>query len=520
MKYRSVALSVRPASAAWRLVLASASLLAALAPAPGRAGGYRALVIGNDAYEGESSLGSCVNDAKAVKEWLLSVGYQEAEIELLTDARRANMSAALARLVERSRAASPDQVVLYYSGHGAMIPDDRGEGNGKDGYSRALVGIDPYKTWDELNKAILRDDEFFRAINDLAASSKQVVVILDSCYSGGMARAVRSKGLGLERKPKLISAADLRRKLGEPPVRSAGPGVERAVGAEINAPPDGHSVVLLLSSNPYQESMSGPKTGCSAFTEILLGGVGLEHREFIGQDGTLGLTELRDRLRERLATLPQNPVTYAVGLPPGVRFMPDVFPDPVKPKLRAAMAEVVEKLLTAPASSRVNDWSLVAASSVPGPIQVGTRFALQVQARRDGYLVIFTVAPSGKVVVLDPNRFHPTPLIRANRNDSFPYRNAMRIDPPAGREIYHVYWLESNPFDKIRVGLFGEKEPMLIGSVEDLARRLQARGGDADAARIRDALVRGDPADWLRDNPGPNIGPWTRAIVTVESIER
>ena len=112
-----------------------------LPPRPGRAGGYRALVIGNDAYEGESSLGSCVNDARAVKEWLLSVGYQEAEIEFLTDARRANMSAALARLVERSRAASPDQVVLYYSGHGAhRSPTTAARGTARTATSRRWSG--------------------------------------------------------------------------------------------------------------------------------------------------------------------------------------------------------------------------------------------------------------------------------------------------------------------------------------------------------------------------------------------
>ena len=324
------------------------------------------------------------------------------------------------------------------------------------------------------------------------------------------------QGPGSGRKVKTIGLGDLQRKLGPPPVQPAGDVRPKDLLSEIGTPPDGRSIVLVLSSNPYQESLAGKRL--SAFTDVLLGGIGFEQRKFIGPDGVLGFDLLQDQLRGRLETLGQTPVIRALGLPPGLSFMPGIFPDPVKPALRAKLGEVVEKLITAPPADRVADWTLDVEPSVPGPIPVGTRFALRVRARSSGYLIIFTVAPSGKVVVLYPNRFRKNNMITADRSDLFPYDKAMRIDPPAGREVYHVYWLETNPFEAVPVELYGEKEPMLVGAVEDLVRRLQREPG-ADAARVRGALVGGD-AEWLRRRPGPRVGAWTGKTIVVSSVDR
>lgn len=87
-------------------------------------------------------------------------------------------------------------VVIMFSGHGMYAADD--DGDDGDGYDEFLV---PYEIgspdgihWDET--MAIRDDELAQWLGML--ESQRIVILIDSCFSGGMfeAGALQGKGLG------------------------------------------------------------------------------------------------------------------------------------------------------------------------------------------------------------------------------------------------------------------------------------------------------------------------------------
>src|SRR5438132_13974455 len=89
----------------------------------------RAVVVGINDYTGidptgASNLGGCVADATSVAELLPSCGVDAANIVTLTDGA-ATRDAALSALLDMVRASEPGDVAcFYFSGHGAIEPDD------------------------------------------------------------------------------------------------------------------------------------------------------------------------------------------------------------------------------------------------------------------------------------------------------------------------------------------------------------------------------------------------------------
>jgi hypothetical protein len=505
--------------------------LACAATSPARAGAHRALLIGNDAYPGASRLESCVNDAKAMSQWLLSVGFQPGEITLLTDATKARMVAALEELARTCEARPTDQVVVFYSGHGTTLHDEDGDEGPDDDTDEGLVGVFKVRsrTWSDF---VLVDDEFYVYINRLAAASARVVVILDSCYSGGSMKG------GLDgRKSKAISEPHMRALLeeaGVPPGPFRSEAMLRhskatpvdagraALPSEVRPPPAGHALLFISSSNQYQESSSGRPT--SAFTSALLRGLGPEHGCVTGPDGAVTLKGLQDYLRAALADVPQTPLLLGSGLGPDTRFQPDLFPDPQQAELAGRLAAILETLLGLPPAEQTRG-DLTVRLSKPGPLAVGTRFALRVTPARDGCLVAFTVAPGGDATFLYPNRYRPTNTVAGGREVLIPFPDGLMIQPPVGIETYVVYLFDErhNPFAEFPVGKL--KGPLAVGRLDDVVRRLEAKGRQVDVADLRSALDRGmtvEPVDHGAGGgkpvPDRAAGPWSRAVIKVQSI--
>ncbi|QCG93085.1 DUF4384 domain-containing protein (plasmid) [Azospirillum sp. TSA2s] len=92
----------------------------------------------------------------------------------------------------RERAGPKDFVVVYYSGHGAQIPDD--DGDEADGLDEVFV------TYDVEGKArpsaddLVRDDEYAAWVNGL--QTNQVLSVIDACHSGGLTRGVGEVVMG------------------------------------------------------------------------------------------------------------------------------------------------------------------------------------------------------------------------------------------------------------------------------------------------------------------------------------
>ena len=91
-----------------------------------------------------------------------------------------------------------DTVLLFWSGHGARCADTSGDE--KDGYDEYLVPQDG--RLDDVQNTMLIDDAFGRWIQEL--DGRKVVVILDTCHSGGQnaqEKSVFAKSLGINQPP-------------------------------------------------------------------------------------------------------------------------------------------------------------------------------------------------------------------------------------------------------------------------------------------------------------------------------
>ncbi|MBS3789007.1 PKD domain-containing protein, partial [Candidatus Bipolaricaulota bacterium] len=154
------------------------------------------LVIGISKYKDPSlNLKYAAKDAKTFYELLVDEdigGFQTDKVEILInkEATRDNIDNALKNLVSKTE--KNDLVVIYYSGHGSQGPDhNNDEEDGQDEYY-ITYETDP-SSGDAIYKTGYRDDEFADEVKSL--DSNQVVIFLDSCYSGGATKSIKGFSL-------------------------------------------------------------------------------------------------------------------------------------------------------------------------------------------------------------------------------------------------------------------------------------------------------------------------------------
>jgi hypothetical protein len=159
-------------------------LLPGLAPAKQKF----AVIIGIDDYQSKqiNPLRYSIADAKYLQDALLRFGrFKKENVHTLLGAE-ATGSEIENEIYWLGEMAKPeDTVVFYFSGHGTRVVDT--DGNEEDGMDEAFC---PWDTNLGRENTVIVDDElgyWFRRIK-----SKEVIVILDCCFSGGAA------GRGLE----------------------------------------------------------------------------------------------------------------------------------------------------------------------------------------------------------------------------------------------------------------------------------------------------------------------------------
>ena len=155
-----------------------------------------ALLVGIGAYDGKTTGWTVIhgnNDVSLLSSKLKKKGFS---IKTLTDkqATKANVTKALKSLV--TNATSGDVIYLHFSGHGQLIDDlNKDEASSFD---QSFVCYDACfssnfnfggKKYRGQNHLI--DDEIFPYLNDLKGKvgpKGQIIVVFDSCYSGGADR--------------------------------------------------------------------------------------------------------------------------------------------------------------------------------------------------------------------------------------------------------------------------------------------------------------------------------------------
>jgi len=193
----------RPPAAAGRrplalLLLAGALAAAALAPPPAAARGL-ALLIGIGDYRDAAitDLEGPPNDVAAVSEVLTTRwGFQPEAVRTLVDAQ-ASRSAILDGIDALARDSRPgDLVLIYYSGHGTSPLDPRAAGLPLPHGSGALTAWDGVlEPPDRVIPSLLvgRTDLVPR-LTTLDRGGRQVVVLIDACYSANATRGLYAAG--------------------------------------------------------------------------------------------------------------------------------------------------------------------------------------------------------------------------------------------------------------------------------------------------------------------------------------
>ncbi len=143
----------------------------------------QALLVGINQYPGlnGANLDGSVNDATSMA---AALGKYHFETTLLTDGKATKQAILNALDAMKSKVKPTDRFVFYYAGHGTRTA------NG----DAVLLPGDASQNTDAFD---LTADALYQRINAIPAVSR--TAIMDSCFSGGMSRALNSK-LGLKRK--------------------------------------------------------------------------------------------------------------------------------------------------------------------------------------------------------------------------------------------------------------------------------------------------------------------------------
>lgn len=136
----------------------------------------QALLVGINYRGTGSALHGCINDVQNVKKMLLTKGYTEDCIVMLTDdteikPTKQNIITQLQKLC----ASDAEKLFFHYSGHGTQVPDRNHDE--KDGKDEAICPLD-------YNRAGFIVDDQIRNILSRVPAGKKVLCVFDCCHSG------------------------------------------------------------------------------------------------------------------------------------------------------------------------------------------------------------------------------------------------------------------------------------------------------------------------------------------------
>ncbi|MBI5209546.1 MAG: caspase family protein [Elusimicrobia bacterium] len=232
-----------------------------------------AVVIGIERYRNVPRSQFSLDDAKLFKAYLKALGIPERNIELLTDdgATFSVMNRTFDRWLA-NRVKPGGRVVVYYSGHGAPDPAT-GEAY--------LVPFDGEP--DYLQDTAYAVDKLKERLSRLPAA--EVLVVLDSCFSGAGGRSVLAKG--------------------------ARPLVMARPGAGVPA-----NMAVLAAARASQISTSSPEKGHGILTYYLLKAIKAGRKDLAGAFAYLGpLVEDEAKAANNAVQTPvlEPPVEKAAG---------------------------------------------------------------------------------------------------------------------------------------------------------------------------------------------------------------
>lgn len=192
------------------MVVVSAVLVGLPAPAYAET---RALLIGVSNYESPTvpDLIGPANDLSAMSALLATMGATDITVLEDAAANRTSIESQIQSIGMRSR--SGDWIVLYYSGHGAEA-GARSDGAAEPDQFILLPGFDPDKQDPE---RFVVDKDFYSWLRRYVPGDVRILMVIDSCHSGTMHRAIDPRLMSFTSRLGLRSRDDRSFKLVERP---------------------------------------------------------------------------------------------------------------------------------------------------------------------------------------------------------------------------------------------------------------------------------------------------------------
>jgi hypothetical protein len=368
---------------------AGIAALLALAATGARAENHALIMWIGEYTDATANLPGLDNDARNARRIAAAMGVADANITELKNQQLtlAGMAGAVRALTTRIR--QDDRVFIYYSGHGAQVNNTPG---GAKPCSEGIVAQD-IKLYDD--KTLVDD------LGRLAAKASQVVMLNDSCFSGGQATKQVDLTRGLERRvPKFLPL-----KLGAAAAAASAP---RQCGDAINksititrnlevVPARGAQLLYIAAAGEnevsYATDAGSPATqawaDCVASPEA-----DKDH------SGSVSGEELRACAQARMSRQPQRQTITVVGN----AALPVTLAPPATAQATAVPVSAPRALADLRAAS--DAAYKVVLKAAKSTLRIGQdELDFSVDSNRAGYLYVLQVGSDGKTFnLLFPNK--------------------------------------------------------------------------------------------------------------------
>lgn len=174
------------------LALVSPTAIGRTLQAP-RGGAVRALIVGVDKYRSlgpAAQLGGAAADAKDIAQAITAAGVQTVPI-LDLEATRARFVAEMDKLVSESK--DGDLAIVTFAGHGMQVPEySQWKGIEPNGVNEQIA-LSGYSFFGDGAREIIVNKELRAWLARLDAKGVDALVIMDSCFGGGMTRGLDTR---------------------------------------------------------------------------------------------------------------------------------------------------------------------------------------------------------------------------------------------------------------------------------------------------------------------------------------
>jgi hypothetical protein len=138
----------------------------------------KALLIGINYDHSQCPLSGCVNDVEQIKKLLLTRGYAESNITLISDQKKSMVMPTRDKIIELVKnfidsSKSKDQLYFHFSGHGGQVFDANGDE--LDRMDECIFGCDLQK---------ITDDELREIMVNKLPKGVKLRCTFDCCHSG------------------------------------------------------------------------------------------------------------------------------------------------------------------------------------------------------------------------------------------------------------------------------------------------------------------------------------------------